>query len=293
MRLISFIGISMSFFFAVSPVHSNSIPEEIPTEASDTFQQGCNAFYHENYQKAQQIFENLVEQHPQNAEMVCWLAKSKAFQLEEKAKRGASRLTLLPAGREIYNLYNKAVELNPENKRARLGYAIILRDIPARILGGDLEKAETMLKNLLEEDPTYYLAYHHLGNLYIHKKDQVDKGITLLKRAVDVAENHDINRYDKQYLSRTYHAIGKAYLHKKDQPEDAIPFFEKTLEMEPDFISGMIDLVDAYQRTNQKQEANEILGEVASLAKQREYKYFYDDIRDAAKKLGLENEINL
>lgn len=261
--------------------------------AQEWFDEAMKAFLDENYPKAAELFEQSLDKDPNNVDILCWLAKSEAYELGERAKRGASRLSLLPQGRRVQNLYTRAYEMDPDNLSARLGYAVLLRDIPDGLLGGDVDKAEEILKSILEEDPTYVLAYHHLGNLYIRKRGQIDFGIHFLRRALEIAESKELTLEEQEYLGNTYHALGKALLEETSDAEAAIPFLEKSSEMDPSNIVTLIDLTAAYKQLNRDEDARKTLAKAVELAKERDYRYFYRDLRQTARALGMSREINL
>ncbi|MBI1389863.1 MAG: tetratricopeptide repeat protein [bacterium] len=259
----------------------------MPIDAA--FEKAKDLFLNEKFKEAEETFRRCLEAQPKNAEIMSWLAQSIAFVLGEQAKQGASRLSLLPLGQDVRSLYSRAMEIDPNSERARIGYALILRDLPG-ILGGDVDKAEAILTKVLEQDPENILACHHLGNLYIRKKDEVQKGLHFLKRALEVAENKELTREDKFYLGGTWHAIGKTYLENLEEPETALPYLKKSVEMDPNDANPFLDLAEAYRQTGQEDLARQTLRDCIKFCKDRKYKFFYSDVKKLARKLGIEDE---
>lgn len=280
---------------AVSPAMANEgSPGASSSGASldSEMARGQELFFGEQFEQAEAVFQKCYDQNPQSADATSWLAKVKAYRLGERAKRGESKLSLIGPGREVQQLYTKAYELDPDNPRAQIGYAILLRDVPG-MLGGDLDKAESILEGLLQKDPTNVLACHHLGNLYIRKKDNIERGLYFLKRAVEVSQMKEMTPEEAFYINRTYHAIGETYLEEKEEPAEAVEYLKQALELDNQHANAMIDLAEAYRQLDQEAEAREALKVAARFCKENEYKFFYSDLRNTARKLDMEKEINL
>ncbi len=259
---------------------------------NNTIEHAQKFFFSTQYDKAEKLFRQSLEKNPQDAETMAWLAQTLAYKMGEQAKRGASKFTLISDGSEVKSLYTKAYELDPTNERAQLGYAILLRDLPG-ILGGSLKKAEEILTGLIQSNPKKVLAYHHLGNLYIRKKDEYQKGLGYLKQALEVAKEKDLTDEEAFYINHTYHSIGKTYLDELDEPQQALDYIIKALELKPDFPLAMLDLTETYRQLEKLQQAKEQLFKTVAYCKQHEYKMFYSDIKKTARQLKVSKEIGL
>ena len=212
--------------------------------------------------------------------------------LGERAMKGASPLSMLSDGRKVKDLYSKAMELDPQNERARIGHAVILRDIPGW-LGGSVKKAEQILREVLKDNPQNLSAKHFLGTLYIRKHKKYEEGIEILDEAIEMAKTLDLTQEDKYNLYRTNHAVGKAYLENLELPEKAIPYFKQSLEIEPLSPVTLLDLVDAYREIDKEDEAKEALRTAANVIQTNEYKRFKKDLAKAAKRLDMKKELGL
>ena len=249
-------------------------------------------FFSDQYEEAEKIFRDSLAANPDDAETMAWLAQTLAYKMGEQAKRGASKLSLISDGAELKSLYTKAYKLDPKNERAMLGYAILLRDLPG-LLGGDLDEAETILSNLIEENPEKVLAYHHLGNLYIRKKEDYQKGLHFLKRALEIAKEKELTDEESFYLNHTYHSIGKTYLEELDEPQQALDYISKALELKPEFPLAMLDLTEAYRQLDQLDQAKSLLFKTVAYCKEHKYKMYYSDIKKSARQLKVSSEIDL
>lgn len=270
--------------------NANPIPANTPVE--DAFQQGVDLFLDEQYDEAQDVFRQCAERDPKNAEYLCWQAQAKAFGLGERAKRGASVFSLISDGRAVRDLYEKAIEIDPGNERARIGHAVILRDIPGW-LGGDLAEAEELLRSVVRDNPNNFYAYHHLGTLYIRKKEKPEEGLDYLQQALQTADGQTLTAEEKLKLAGTYHALGKTYLEELREPVKALPYLEKSRALQPDNVVMLLDLAEAYRAFNMTAKAKDTLRGANDIIKSRDYSHFRDDLVKAAKKLDMRKELGL
>ncbi|HOJ61161.1 MAG TPA: tetratricopeptide repeat protein [bacterium] len=286
-------GIFLCVLLAPSaPVSSTDIPPVGNLPVEDVYQKGVNLFISEKYDEAENIFRYLVKEDPQNAEYTCWLAQSLAFTLGERAMRGASKMTLLPDGKTVRDLYLRAISLDPSSERARIGYAVILRDIPG-IFGGDVNKAESILLSVIKDNPKSLSALHHLGTLYIRKKGEWERGLEYLKKAVGIGERGSLSAEDRLQLAKTYHAIGKTYDENLKQPAAAIPYYEKSMQIQSDSVVTLLDLANAYRLDNQTAQAKEMVRKAAELIETRQYNKYRNDLTKIARQLDMKKELNL
>jgi tetratricopeptide (TPR) repeat protein len=276
----------------ISPSIYADSPEMSGLQLSEIFQRGQELYLKQNFTQAETLFRQCVDKEPKNAEYICWLAQSMSYALAEQAMRGASKLALMPIGRTIRDLYFEAVKIDPRSERARLGYAILMRDIPGW-LGGDIEKAETTLKKLLEENPHNIFAFHHLGNLYIRNRKEYEKGIEFLKNGLEEAKKRSLTPEEKLFIANTYHALGKVYQENLEDSEKAIPYLKESLAIDEFSVVTRLDLIEAYRSFGQEEEAREVLRTVAEIVRKNKYNRFKRDIELAAKRLKMNKELGL
>ena len=258
--------------------------------ADDLFAKAKDSYCNQHFAEAENLFKQCVDQVPDNAEYKCWLAQSTAFIMAEQAMKGVSSLSLIPTGRTIQQLYKDAIAVNPKSERARIGYATLLRDIPGW-LGGDVDKAESLLQEVIKENPQNLFALHNLGTLYIRKRKDTQKGLDYLQKAVALEKSKQLNAEEKMKLSNSYHAIGKTYLDELKDPNNALIYFEKSNELDSVNIVTLLDLVTVYKDLKQEDKAKDVLRKAYSIYKENNYKHFTDDIKRSARKLGMSKEI--
>ncbi len=281
----------LALFFIAPSSFSSDVPNLKSLTPDEAFEKGRTYYVQEKFEKAKQCFQHCLDQEPKNSEYMCWMAQTIAFQLGEKAKQGASKLTLIPKGRTIWDLYETAVEINPKSERARIGYAILLRDLPS-LLGGDIEKSEKLLKSVIEDNPGNIFAFHHLGQLYIKKKDNPIQGIRYLKQVLEIEDKRELTEEEKKRISGSYNALGKAFI-EMGNIKVAINYLEQAVKRDPDNVVDMLALADAYVKLENKDEAKKTLRDAVAIIEQRNYKRFKDDVRKLAEKLNLSSELNL
>jgi tetratricopeptide (TPR) repeat protein len=292
--------LSLPLGFGLSIVFSGVFPaqsEESNAQLSnlligDAFQKGVDLFLAKDYTQAEGVFRQCLEREPNNAEYVCWLAQTLGLLLGERAKKGASSLSLLPDGRTVNSLYDKAIELDPTNQRARIGHAVILRDIPGW-LGGSVKKAEEILRGVLKDNPQNLSAMHFLGTLYIRKYKKYEEGIGYLEQAVETSAKKPITPEEQYNLSNTYNAIGIAYLENLEKPDRAIPYFEKSLKIEPNSPVALLGAVEAYRTVDRIEDAKTTIRKAADVIKKNEYARFSKDLAKEARLLNMKKELDL
>jgi tetratricopeptide (TPR) repeat protein len=260
--------------------------------ADDSFSKAQELYFQQEFYKAEPLFEECMKLEPRNADYRCWLAQCKAFIMADKAMKGDSKFSLIPLGKSIRELYKDALEVDPNCERAKIGYSTLLRDIPGW-LGGSVSQAEEMLTGVLKENPTNIFALHNMGTLLVRKRKEYEKGLDYLEKAIEQEKARELNLEEQRKLSNTYNAIGKTYLEELDNPEKAQTYFERSYALFPKDIVTMLDLIEVYRETKQKEKAKDFLFKALDFAKTNEYQYFYNDIKRAAKKLGVKEEISL
>lgn len=258
----------------------------------DAFQKGVDLFLAKDFAQAEGVFRHCLQRKPDSAEYTCWLAQTQGQILGERAMKGASSLSLLPDGRAVNTLYDKAMELDPKNQRARIGHAVILRDIPGW-LGGSVKKAEEILRGVLADNPQNLSALHYLGTLYIRKYKKYDEGIGYLEQALETAQKIQPTPEERSNLSRTYHAIGMTYLDDLEKPDKAIPYLEKSLAIEPNSPVALLDAVEAYRSVERVDDAKTTLRKAAEIIKKNEYDRFNKELAKEARKLNMKKELGL
>lgn len=285
-RIRSSFFLAFILFFTFSILTVSTEPGSGYDSDRRTLEEGERAFITKNYGEAKHHFQKLVNQDPQNAEYLAWLAEALAHELEEKVRKGTPKMTLLPEAKKVQNLYEKAYKIDPNNLRARIGYAIMMREIP-EVLGGNVKKAEEVLKGILEDHPQDLYALHHLGALYTKKTGRHSEGVHYLKKAIRIAENKELDIEEQRQIANTYNALGQTFLYDFDNPQVAIPYLEEAVRLDSDNVNDWLDLEEAYRLTDQTEKAKEALYQALKIVEQRNYVYFNKKVEEEAKKLGM------
>ncbi len=258
--------------------------------AESVFTKGEELYYQEKFDQAKPYFEKSLELEPNNAETMCWLAQTIANILEERAKKGASRFSMISEGEYMWELFRKAVELDPKSERARIGNAVMLRDVPA-MFGGNVDEAERILLEVVSENPENVIALHHLGTLYVRKKNEPAKGIHYLREVIRIERQGELNREERMRIPHSYNALGAAFMNHYNKPEVAVEYLEKSVELDPDNVPDLLDLVHAYEAVGKTEQAKKTLRTAVELINRNDHILFKDEAKKAAQKLNMSREL--
>lgn len=142
---------------------------------------------------------------------------------------------------------------------------------------GDIAKAEKSYRNVIERKPDYFHAYIQLGNLLMMRggleeaEKMFDKALECnpdshealaVKARFEVGDGDNTKALETlqraiqvaPYQYRPYYYVGLIYQGGKHF-ERATPFFEKVVELKPDFLPGQQALAVALVNAGRKQEA--------------------------------------
>ncbi len=109
---------------------------------------------------------------------------------------------------------------------------------------GDFDRAEAAYIKLLKIAPDHPYAYFDLG--YIYMKEEDDRAIRLLRKAVDMNPR---NVYALQALGNIYKERGRY--------EEALSEFEKVLRIDPSYRYALWDEAEVYDGMGLKDKAEE------------------------------------
>jgi TolB-like protein/Flp pilus assembly protein TadD len=148
-------------------------------------------------------------------------------------------------------LFNKAIELDPRYAAAHAGLGEAYATLYQYFETNDsyLDKAiESSLKALMY-DPTLSEAYTALGLAYFDKK-LLEEAITSTLKAIELDSGNYV----------AYWILGRIY-HTTDRTDEAIQQFKKTIALNPDFYNAFNDIIMAYERINDMENAKRALDE--------------------------------
>lgn len=259
------------------------------TATATVFEKGKDELFQYQLKQAEELFSLCVKREPKNADYLCWLAQTKGFIIDDLHRQGKSALSLWDDGDEIFDLYKKALEIDPKTEVARLGQALRMRLTPW-LLGGSDDKAEEMYKQICQDYPDSIFPVHELGILYIKEKDDPKKALEYFLKVEEMVSNREMTESEAFWIPRTYHQIGFIYLKHMKQPEKAVGYLEKACAENHNYVEFGIDLAEAYQKTGEHVKAVAALEKAATLYEQLHHKKFKSDIIEIAKELKLPKE---
>ncbi len=129
-----------------------------------------------------------------------------------KFLRDGDRFLLAKDVAKAISCYQKALELEPQNKRACHSYALAL--FKAR----KIEEALAILKKNIERFPSYYRNYATLANIYLFRK-QTEKAVFALQKELELNPKQ----------AKRQVQLAKILL-RKDQVQEAISHFKDALK---------------------------------------------------------------
>lgn len=209
-----------------------------------------------HWQEAEKIYRDILESHPQSADVWHLLGILLAQQQQWEAARTAlEKATALDPtnfsyenslGNIFKNLrdfpraqqhYEKALQLKPDYAIAHHNLAIIADQ------QGDISTAIQQYRQALTLQPAYADAHYHLANLLI-KQEKVDEAMHHYQQALQQDPHH----------AQAHHNLG-SLLVKKHDFQAAIHHFEQTLTMEPAHVEAISNIASTYLLLNQNEKA--------------------------------------
>jgi len=147
-------------------------------------------------------------------------------------------------------LLQKAVELDSTFAMAYLYLGLALSHLKEiKAMQEAFEKAKQFSKKTTERERLFIMAYY----TYLIEKKR-EKGFSIIKQV--------IRKYPKE--KRAYYDVGNTY-HNRGEYQDAIAWFNKALELDPNYSLALNDLAYAYAATENYDKAVKILKKLASI----------------------------
>jgi tetratricopeptide (TPR) repeat protein len=223
----------------------------------------------EDFKKAADSFKKAIEVDPDNwypyqrLGQICTIKKIRKCAIDyftQTIERDPSNL---------YSLVNLALIVQKENQEtAKDLIQSALKVDPVNLIANylmgticikscDYEKAEQMLLNVTEKNPTFQMGWYKLGVLYF-KKNKLKKAIEVLTNALTISK--------KTYI---LNLLGLIHLHKLKLKE-AIAYYKESIKLDSKDPSAWINLADAYLKGNDAQSAIMILKEAFDLVIERD-----------------------
>lgn len=250
------------------------------------FEKAKDELFQFNFKDAEELFSLCVKREPKNVDYLCGLAQTKGLIIDDLFRQGKSTLSLLDEGSDIFDLYNKALAIDPKIERARLGEALRLRVTPW-LFGGSDDKAEVQLKQIAKDFPNSIFPVHELGILYIKEKHDPKTALDYFLKVEQIVSSRSMTEDEAFWIPRTYHQIGRIYLNNLKQPEKALIYLEKAVLKNCNYVEFGMDLAEAYHQLGKEDQAKEALDKAAVICKQNQHYLFKKDIVKLAREFNL------
>ncbi len=204
---------------------SEKSPQALQLIGQDYFMLG-------EYKKATEALEKAAAADPKNAWVFVWLGRAYGRRAEMASPFTAPGY----AGKARQNL-ERAVQLDPSNREAAGDLLDFYLDAPG-FLGGGLQKAEQLAKQIGETDPA---EQHYAQAIIDQRKKDFQGAEQQFRRAVQLAP-HEVGRFV---------ALAK-YLAKQGNIQESDALFEQARRMEPNNPQVLFDRAQTYveQRRN-------------------------------------------
>jgi FkbM family methyltransferase len=209
-----------------------------------------------NYLEAEAIFRQVVQQHPQQAEALFWLALiadqlgrpldsvayyKQVIRLQPTSAEAHGNLgsVLMRVGRleDAIAHHRESLNLSQNSAKAHYNLAIALYQ------NHQVEEAIDHYRQAIASMPDYANAHHNLG-MALYKQGQVEDALQHYRRAVELEPNHTSAR----------NSLGVA-LYQQGQLEAAIEQYRQALAMSPGYVSAHDNLGIALKQQQKLTEA--------------------------------------
>jgi FkbM family methyltransferase len=209
-----------------------------------------------NYLEAEAIFRQVVQQHPQQAEALFWLALiadqlgrpldsiayyEQVIRLQPTSAEAHGNLgsVFMKVGRleDAIAHHRESLRLSQNSAKAHYNLAIALYQ------NNQVEEAIDHYRQAIASMPDYANAHHNLG-MALYKQGQVEAALQHYRRAVELEPNHTSAR----------NSLGVA-LYQQGQLEAAIEQYQQALAISPGYISAHDNLGIALKQQQKLTEA--------------------------------------
>jgi tetratricopeptide (TPR) repeat protein len=195
------------------------------------FQDAINAQKTGELQKADKIYKKLLNQNPENFEILFNYAVLN-FDLKNYIKSE--------------DLFKKAILLNPHNHQVFNGYGVLLKE-----LNKDEEAAENFFKSIEIKDD-YLNAHLNLFQIYKKYNNQAEM-LKIIDKIISIKPNFPIMYHEKASI-----------LQDLKKFDEAINSIETVFEYEKDSIENYLRLYDIYEKKKNFNKCEEISKNVIS-----------------------------
>ncbi len=172
-------------------------------------QQAFGCHQQGEYEEAERLYSQIVEEEPENA--IAWCLLGMVARRREKVE-------------EAIAYYQKAIAIKPDFTEARFNLGNALSAI------GQVESAIACYQSLLTLEPHHAGAYSNLGLLY-HKQNQIDRALEVYQKAIALDPTQVETLYNLGNLFKS-----------QGQFDRAIVYYQQALELKPHFPEVLVHL---------------------------------------------------
>lgn len=178
---------------------------------SPELEEGMRAFYAEDYDTAQDLFEEVLKKHPQDSLAMAYLLHA-AYKKKE-------------INEVVNSIEQKAVARGEDpTALAHLGMGYFLRGM---LIPEQLSEAITEFKQAIKDDPSVSMAYTGMGMIYFQQR-KMPRAKGYFVRALRINQ-HDIMAME---------LLGNIMLVDEKKPEDARQLFQRIVAELPTYPDG-------------------------------------------------------
>ncbi|MGW8315437.1 MAG: tetratricopeptide repeat protein [Bacteroidales bacterium] len=205
---------------------SDKIKEDLVELKNQLKRQGVNSYYKENYDKALQAFENVLEINQLDlfaGEFDTLMVQYSGIIARDIANKTGDK-----------ELYQKAIDYYTQLANAEYGgpntYLQIKMDLMAI---GDTVRALEVLKEAYEKYPDTVNVVANIADTYI-QLDEIDEGLDFMKKVIEHSPN----------MAEAYYWNGRLLINKEESEyiEQAIESYKKAGELDPTIFYIWYDL---------------------------------------------------
>lgn len=213
---------------------------------AQTVEQGAQQIYYERLQSAENIFNQLVKQDPNNS--TAWYYLEKDYLLEDKLDKATESIqsapetiksqpwykvaygtVLLQQGKkdEAANYFNDALK---ETKEKDAGILAAVADAHVNAKAGDANYAIDLLDKAIKRDKKNPSLYVLQGDAYM----KLSNGSEAFKAY------QEATKVDDKY-AQAYHKLGEIFVSQKN-PETYVDYFQKAIAADPNYAPSLYRL---------------------------------------------------
>jgi tetratricopeptide (TPR) repeat protein len=213
---------------------------------AQTVEQGAKQIYYQRYHSAENTFDKLVKQDPDNS--MAWYYLEKTYLLENKLNKASKSIQSAPEGvksdpwynvaygnillrqgknAEAANYFNNALK---ETKEKDPDILAAVADAHIKSKSGDVNYALNLLNKAIKRDKKNPSLYVLRGDAYI-KQANGSEAFKAYEEATKV---------DDKY-AEAYHKLGKLFVSQKN-PELYVGYFQKAVAADPNYGRSMYRL---------------------------------------------------